>query len=409
MKPYLAAALALAVLVGACTDPSLPSSTGGGGGSDAGGGAPTGGGAEGGGGAAPVPWSWDLPTGFPPPKVPNDNPMSFAKAELGRHLFYDERLSGNETQSCASCHEQALAFTDGKAHAEGSTGDIHPRSSMSLANVGYSSVLTWANQDLRLLEPQAEVPIFGTAPVELGMAGLESELEARIAADARYPAMFAEAFPEEEGAITIATITKALACFQRTLISGRSAFDRYEFEADASGMSDAALRGLDLFISGRLGCFRCHQGFALQDAIVTADQMFPVIRFHNTGLYNIGGTGSYPEGGRGLYETTGVASDMGKFRAPGLRNIAVTGPYMHDGSVATLDEVLDHYAAGGRTIEEGEFAGDGSQNPFKSQLVRAFTLTPGERADMHAFFESLTDEEFLTNPAFADPGSTAAP
>ncbi|MBL8743193.1 MAG: di-heme enzyme, partial [Myxococcales bacterium] len=198
------------------------------------------------------PWVWDLPAGFPVPKVPVDNPMTAAKVELGRHLFYDVRMSANQTQSCASCHQQALAFTDGRAQAVGSTGEVHPRSAMALGNVAYSVSLTWASPLLRELEPQALVPMFGTTPVELGMDGKDAELLSRLESEPVYGPLFAAAFPDEQDPITIENVTRALSTFQRTLISGGSPFDRYAFGDEPDALSESAERGLDLFNSSRL-------------------------------------------------------------------------------------------------------------------------------------------------------------
>ena len=155
-------------------------------------------------------YDWDLPPGFPEPRVPEDNPMSDAKVELGRHLFYDTRLSENQTQSCASCHQQALAFTDGLAQALGSTGQMHPRGSMGLANIAYASTLTWANPVLVRLEQQAPIPIFGEDPIELGLANQEDLLLARLREDADYLDMFVESFPDADAHITLGQITFAL-------------------------------------------------------------------------------------------------------------------------------------------------------------------------------------------------------
>jgi cytochrome c peroxidase len=130
------------------------------------------------------------------------------------------------------------------------------------------------------------------------------------------------------------------------------------------------------------------------------------VMFHNTGLYNIGGTGAYPPDNQGIYAFTHVDGDMGRFRAPTLRNIAKTAPYMHDGSIPDLDGVIDHYAAGGRTITSGPYAGVGSASPYKSELIKGFTLTTDERSDLRAFLESLTDDALLGDPAFADPWGT---
>lgn len=351
---------------------------------------------------APEAYAWHLPTGFPVPVVPADNPMTASKVELGRHLFYDRRLSANRTQSCATCHEQARAFTDGRATGLGSTGEAHSRGSMSLVNVAYATTLTWANPLLRLLEEQAAVPLFGTQPVELGMQGQEQELLARLRANERYPLLFARAFPGEAEPVSVPSVLRALAGFVRSLVSGDSPYDCY-LRGDRSAISVSARRGETLFNSERLECFHCHVGFNLQDSVNYQGKAFPEITFHNTGLYNTDGAGAYPSPNRGVYEFTHRPEDMGRFRVPTLRNVAVTAPYMHDGSIASLSEVLDHYGAAGRTITAGPHAGVGKTNPHKSPFIIGFELTPEEKADVIAFLESLTDATFLTNPRFADP------
>ncbi|MGK3960396.1 MbnH family di-heme enzyme [Sorangium sp. So ce118] len=366
-----------------------------------------GGGAGGAGGGDADVYDWGLPPGFPVPKVPQDNPMSAAKVELGRRLFYDRRLSGNGTYSCGSCHLQELAFTDGLACAEGSTGQMHTRGSMSLANVAYLTTLTWGNPLLETLEEQALLPMFGETPVELGLAGREDEMIERLQDEPLYSDLFPEAFPGDGDPIRLDNITRAIGAFERSLLSYRSPYDRYRYDGDPSGMSEAALRGLDLFFSEKLECFHCHGGFNLSDSVQHDGTTFTEVMFHNTGLYNIGGSGAYPEGNAGVYEISGNEADMGRFRAPTLRNIAVTAPYMHDGSIETLEEVLDHYAAGGRTIESGPSAGVGSENRFKSELINGFDLTAEEKADVIAFLKTLTDEAFLTDPRFADPWAEA--
>jgi cytochrome c peroxidase len=243
-----------------------------------------------------------LPRGFPCPIVPADNALTQEKIELGRLLFYDTRLSGNQTFSCASCHQQAKAFTDGRAEAIGSTNELHPRGTMSLANIAYAGNLTWANPTLvathatcngptdRCLETQALVPMFGEQPVELGLAGKEEELFGRLRADPRYRRLFAEAFAElpEENRVDLSTITRALASFQRTLISGNSAYDRFVF-VDDNAISQSAKRGLDLFFEDpQVECFHCHpQNFNLSDSVEFKGQIEPERFFHNTGLYNL--------------------------------------------------------------------------------------------------------------------------
>jgi cytochrome c peroxidase len=347
-------------------------------------------------------YHWDLPQGFPLPRVPEDNPMTDAKVELGRHLFYDPRLSGNETQSCASCHRQDLAFTDGRATGLGSTGESHTRGAMSLANVAYAITLTWANPLVRELERQASVPLFGDQPIELGLTSIVA-IEARLRDEVVYRQMFAAAFPEAAEPVTAENMNKAIAAFERTLISGRSPFDRFLYDGDQSALSASAKRGYELFNGHPLECFHCHGGFNFSDQTVWADLDPFEPEFHNTGLYALDGAGSFPEPNTGVFSVSMKAEDMGRFKAPTLRNIAVTAPYMHDGSIATLSEVLDHYAAGGRTIEDGPYAGDGSRNPRKSPLILGFPLDAQQRADLIAFLESLTDEALLTDPRFSDP------
>jgi cytochrome c peroxidase len=311
-----------------------------------------------------------LPRWFPVPKVPVDNPLTEAKVELGRFLFYDPQLSGNGTYSCASCHQQALAFTDGLPRAIGSTGGIHPRSSMSLANVVYNASYGWEDRRWSL-ESQMEVPMTNEHPVEMGLKGHEDEVLARFQIDRAYQERFRAAFPGDESAVTLPNIVKAIASFERVIVSADSAFDRYLYRDDHSGMSPAAKRGAALFFSDRLHCSECH------------------------GSVNISGptmfTGAMPSDPEAFFHDTGVAATPTKFRAPTLRNIAVTGPYMHDGSIATLKDVIAHYAAGGK-----------HQRP-KSDKVRGFAMSPSETDDLVAFLETLTDYKFLTNPALSNP------
>ncbi|MCU0683287.1 MAG: di-heme enzyme [Polyangiaceae bacterium] len=335
--------------------------------------------------------------------------MSAAKIELGRHLFYDRRLSGNLTQSCASCHRQELAFTDGVARPKGSTGEEHPRSAMSLANVAYAPSLTWANPNLATLEKQTLVPMFGERPVELGLAGREGEMLERLRAEPLYPSLFEQAFPGDAEPIRLDAVVKAISAFERSLISGDAPYDRFTQKGDLTAVSTSALRGRELFFSEKLECFHCHGNFLFADAAKHTGTKIIEMLFHNTGLYNVDGAGAYPPGGEGLFEITSAPADMGRFKAPSLRNVAVTAPYMHDGSIASLDEAIDHYAAAGRTLAAGAYPGVGSLNPFKSEFIVGFTLDPTERADLKAFLESLTDQGFLTNPAFADPWPPAPP
>ena len=335
--------------------------------------------------------------------------MTAAKVQLGRYLFYDQRISANGTQSCASCHKQELAFTDGKAQAVGATGELHPRGAMSLVNVAYSAALTWSNPTESNLEHQALTPMFGEHPVELGMKAKGEAFLQILRLDPAYREMFAAAFPSESDPFTIENVTKAIACFERTIISARSPYDRYHYDRDDSAVSDSAKRGEVLFFSESLSCFRCHGGFNFSDASDYEGRRGREIQFHNTGLYNVAGATSYPQPNIGIYEYTKQSGDVGKFKTPTLRNIALTAPYMHDGSARTLDEVLDHYSSGGRTIANAANAGEGFHNPNKDPLIRGFKLSQTDRADLIAFLQSLTDQSVIHDEKFADPRKNGHP
>ncbi|RTL36513.1 MAG: di-heme enzyme [Rhodocyclaceae bacterium] len=347
-------------------------------------------------------WNWNLPVNFATPAVPADNPMSEEKFQLGRRLFYDTRLSGNGTQACASCHFQNLAFTDGKAVSTGSTGQLTARGAMPIANSAYHPTLTWANPTLTSLEKQMEVPLYGTNPVELGINdGNKAAVLQRFQAYSDYVGRFARAFPGEAAPLNFTNVIKAIATFERGMLSGDSRYDRYQ--KGQATLSAAEERGRTLFFGEKAECFHCHGSFNFNDQLRHAGTRDVETPFHNTGLYNIDGKGAYPSPNRGVFEITGKAEDMGAFRAQSLRNVAVTAPYMHDGSLASLEEVLDFYAAGGRNLTTGPHAGDGRANPYKSDLISRIDLNAQEKADLIAFLKTLTDESLLTSSRFANP------
>jgi cytochrome c peroxidase len=335
-----------------------------------------------------------VPRGFPRPVIPATNLPTPAKIELGRYLFYDRRLSGNGRQSCADCHQQARAFTDGRARAIGSTGQVHFRGAMALANSAYAVALTWSDPSVRTLEQQALVPLMNVKPVEMGVKDHEPMVLARIAGTAEYRPLFSAAFPDDRGAVTFANIARAIASFERSILSGRSRYDRFVFDADTNALTAAEKRGMRAFFGDRLRCGTCHGGILFAGPGAYAEKPAPDPSYQNSGLYNLDGDGAYPDVDTGLQRATGDCGDMGKFRVPSLRNVAVTGPYMHDGSINTLDEVIDHYAKGGRA---------GDRNPLLSDVVQPFTITEGERQDLLAFLGALTDEELLVDERFSNP------
>lgn len=346
-----------------------------------------------------------LPDHFTTPAIPAYNPLTAEKIALGRRLFYDRRLSANGTQSCADCHLQSRAFADTATTPRGSTGVQLARNSQGLANVAYAPTLTWANDALRELEDQIHVPLSSDNPIELGVTdGAREAVLQRFRDDPSYASAFVASFPETGGAVSLNAIAFALASFCRTIVSGASAYDRYA-AGDTTALSAAQRRGLGLFNSERLECFHCHSGqlftIAYRDAETSEDTA--TRPFFNTGLYDVDGSGSYPVHNQGLYELTHRAEDRGRFRPPSLRNVAVTGPYMHDGSIGTLREVIATYARGGRRIADGPHAGDGSRSPLKSGLIRGFRIEVAEVEDLLAFFDALTDPTLPIDPALAAP------
>ena len=347
-------------------------------------------------------FEWGIPLNYPTPAVPPDNPIDSRKVALGRRLFYDTRLSLNGTTACATCHVQALAFTDGRTRSVGATGELHPRSAMSLVNSAYASRLNWANHLIDKLEDQALTPIFGDDPVEMGMAGHEEDIVALLRSEPFYRANLQLAFPADSDPASVLNAVRAIAVFVRSIVSFDAPYDRF-LRGDASAMSASAQRGMELFFSERLECFHCHGGFNFTDSSTHESATVESIGYHNNGLYNIGGEGGYPPDNTGLHDMTGLPSDMGRFKAPSLRNVAITAPYMHDGSAATLDDVIDHYARGGRQVTDGPYAGDGRHNPYKSTFVKGFEISETERGDLIEFLESLTDRRVLTDERWSNP------
>jgi cytochrome c peroxidase len=224
--------------------------------------------------------------------------------------------------------------------------------------------------------------------VEMGLKPKGAAALSELSRDATYRAQFSAAFPDGATPLSMDHIIKAIAAFERTLISGRSPFDRYVFDDDREAMSASAKRGMELFYSTRVGCAQCHSGLNFSGPIIYEGHAADSALFANTGLYDLDGHGAYPPADRGLLEVTHRSADMGKFRVPTLRNVALTAPYMHDGSLASLDAVLDHYMRGGH------------KNPRQDSRVRAFELSAAERTDLLAFLDSLTDREFVLNPDF---------
>jgi cytochrome c peroxidase len=354
---------------------------------------------------APTPaseWRWNLPADIPEPWVPAENPMSEAKFQLGRHLFYDKRLSGNGTFACASCHFQNLAFTDGKAVSPGSTHELTLRSAQSIANAAYHPTITWANISLNTLERQVPVPLVGENPVEMGLNEENmKEVMARFANDVDYQKRFSDAFSSQRTPVTLDNIVNAISTFERGVLSFNSTYD--QVARGKARYTPAQARGHELFFSEQAQCSQCHSGFNFTEMTMQAKPAVWSPVYRNTGMYNTDSKGAYPDNNQGLIGVSGQPQDMGKFRVASLRNIEVSAPYMHDGSIATLDQVLAFYAAGGRNITSGPNRGDGRKSPFKDERMNKIKLSKAEQSDLIAFLKTLTDSEFLSNPRYSDP------
>jgi cytochrome c peroxidase len=287
-----------------------------------------------------------------------------ATIALGRKLFYDPILSKDNTLSCASCHNPNVGFTDGRRLAMGFAGQLGVRNAPTLLNAAYSPVQFWDGR-AATLEAQSADPMAN--PLEMNQTHQVSV--AKIQADPNYRNLFAQAFGP--GRVTIAKIQKSLASFERTLLCGNSPFDQYQFGGKKQALSPAAIHGLEIFQDPKRGnCAVCHT--------IHADYaLFTDGKFHNTGA-GVSGAGDFTDMGR--FGQTKVEADKGEFKTPTLRDIALTGPYMHDGNLKTLSDVVDFYAGGGNS------------NSNLDKEIKPLTLSAQERADLVKFLEALTGE-----------------
>lgn len=303
-----------------------------------------------------------VPEGFPEPDIPPDNTLTISRVALGKRLFFDPVLSRDSSISCASCHKPALAFADDMPASPGIEGRPGTRNAPSLANVAYQKRLL-REGGVPTLEMQILVPIQEHNEFDFNIL----EVAERLKKIPAYVALSDSAYGRAPDPFVI---TRSIAAFERTLLSGDAPFDKWYFQNQFYAVLPAVRRGFNLFNSERLNCGKCHSGF-----------LFTNQEYANNGLYEV-----YPDSGR--IRLTGLEADRALFKVPGLRNIAVTAPYMHDGSLTSLEAVIAHYESGGKA------------HPNKSPLVKPFTLTAREKADLLTFLESLTDNHFLQNPDF---------
>jgi cytochrome c peroxidase len=301
--------------------------------------------------------------GLPCPTFPPDNAPSQAAIELGRRLFFDKRLSRTNSVSCATCHDPSHGFADPHKVSIGVEAREGSRNSPTVLNAAFVEPLMWDGK-AATLEDQSLIPFQSREEFDLSVNDLVAKLTRQ-----GYSNEFKAAFGRD---VNTADLAKALASYQRSLTAGDSAFDRYVFSKDQTALSNSAKRGFEVFLESR--CDACHlvmtpglHPFALKNALFTDN------KFHNLG---VGTDAPKPDGGR--YALTGDPADWGAFKTPSLRNVALTAPYFHDGSAATLMDVIDLYERGG------------TPNKRLDREIRPFTLTPEDKRDLVAFLDSLT-------------------
>jgi cytochrome c peroxidase len=319
----------------------------------------------------PTPLEIVVPSNLPPITIPVNNPTTVEGVALGRKLFYETRLSGDNTQSCGSCHNQAFAFSDhGRQFSVGIDQQQGNMNAMAIMNLAWANEFFWDGRSFGI-ENQAREPVKN--PIEKHETW-ENAI-AKLKATTEYPRLFKAAFGTST--ITEELAVNAIAQFERTMVVGNSAYDKF-FRGEPNNFSQAAFRGKEIFFTERGDCFHCHTEDLMSD-----------YDYHNNGLDNV-----FTADNIGRAGVTGRSSDTGKFKTPGLRNVEFTGPYMHDGRFATLEEVVEHYNSG---IKRSP-----TLDP-KIKKPEGLFLTEQEKSDLVAFLKSLSDMEFMNNPAFSDP------
>jgi cytochrome c peroxidase len=303
-----------------------------------------------------------VPIGFPPPTIPPDNAITASRVALGKRLFFDSILSSDNSLSCASCHHQEFGFADTLPTSFGIKHRAGTRNTPSLANIAYHPYYL-REGGVPTLEMQVEVPVSEHNEFDSNLL----EVAERMNKDSSYIAQSQLAYGRKPDYYVL---TRAIACFERTIISGNSRFDQFTYQGNSSALSSEEISGKTLFFSERLACGNCHSGFN-----------FTNYTFANNGLYQY-----YKDSGR--YRLTRNPNDSALFKVPSLRNVAVSAPYMHDGSIATLDAVVEHYNSGGKS------------HAHKSSLITPLNLTSQEKKQLIAFLKTLTDDSFIHNKKF---------
>lgn len=307
-----------------------------------------------------------IPKGFPEIVSPADNILTKDKIALGRILFYDKQLSRDGSVACVDCHKQHLAFTDGLPVSRGVGGEIGGRNSPTIVNSAYSAHL-FLDGRAKTLEEQIHGALY--SPIE--MYADEKAIDKYLQMNKDYGLRFASSFGSDSVPKTNLVI-KAIAAFVRTVLSGNSRYDRY-IQGEKNALTESEIAGMNLFFSEKTNCGSCHKGFNFTDDLI-----------HSTGLYV-----HYYDKGRALI--TGNPKDEGTFKTPSLRNCGLTAPFMHDGSVTTLEQVLEHYDHGGKAFKN------------KDERIVPLHLTEKEKTDLIAFLHALTDDELIKKQEYSAP------
>jgi cytochrome c peroxidase len=304
-----------------------------------------------------------IPKGFTNPEIPADNRPTKTKVELGKKLFFDTRLSKDNSISCASCHKQQFAFADNQAVSLGIEDRSGFRNALPLQNLAWSKLFFRDGGVIQL-----DLAALNAITAHDEMASNLNEIVSKLKLDNAYLQLFRTAFQDT---ITSKGILQALGTYQRTLISGNSRYDKFAFQNNPTALTEQEKKGKDLFFSTKTNCSACHNSF-----------LFSNQTFQNNGLYEM-----YADTGR--QRITLLPEDRGLFKVPSLRNVELSAPYMHDGSFANLEAVIEHYNAGGVNY------------PSKSSFIQPLNLTADEKSSLIAFLKSLTDNEFINNTQFS--------
>lgn len=309
------------------------------------------------------------------------------KREFGHYLFFDKALSFNITKSCSSCHDPKLAFTDGYRKSLGATADLHQRNSSSLLNISSFRYFTASDSTLTTLEKQLQNPFFNNKFIELGVSGYEDEILKRIKSNSDYQKIFSH-FKQSAHEISMQLIISSLAEYCKQLNSYQSKYDRYLQDPKSNILTESEKEGMNLFFSDTFACSECHGGINFNTPKSNPENIFLKNGFFREYRTNVATKFSEDFG---LYNISHKTQDIGRFRIPSLRNIMLTSPYMHDGNIETITEVLQKYSQGGMI------------NAPKDKRIKGFNMTKLEENNIISFLTTLTDTSYYSNPLFLNP------